>query len=578
MADAVRLFVITWDPLAGMVQRPSGFATTNGARGRSRDRDLPSHLVIGAYGHRPQQHARGRHGGTGRVGHRDGVPPREHGECRPLPRPGRQGRGTGSPVRSGGWQCARRGGHHGAARQGGEPSGSRWASVLSPISSNTPSARSTSTGHRWSSPRSPRPTRVARRARAAGSASPANWPKPGHDVPGPPPPGRVGHQQAPRQGECEQPGRVGGDQHRVAGDRPATPAQRAGRPAAPAPPPRSTSSQDPMSSPSAPPPSSRRPGGFAIGPTNSRWLSGRNPSWLASGPNGWRTSSSISARQAWDPQRSGSVTRLARSTPVGRHPSTPTWPSPSPSPASPTKARRPNRGQPGPLAARPLGPHARRRRPRRAGRSRGSKGAFRGRAADGRGERRLRSHGRGDSPARKGHPAVRRRAQRTRRPARATQAQAQQGTAPTPRSPQASVACESVGHRRACRGLRVRGNRIRTGSVQGAGHGVEDVGGHADDVALLQPDMQSVLTRPAPRPRRGAAREPGVGRRRRAAQPVRDALLDASGLCRRSLGVGGCGPALPLWLTCKSPHGLEPPPHGSTRSWSPTAPRHNHPR
>jgi hypothetical protein len=31
MADAVRLFVITWDPLAGMVQRPSGFATTNGA-------------------------------------------------------------------------------------------------------------------------------------------------------------------------------------------------------------------------------------------------------------------------------------------------------------------------------------------------------------------------------------------------------------------------------------------------------------------------------------------------------------------------------------------------------------------
>ena len=31
MADALRLFVITWDPLAGMVQRPSGFATTNGA-------------------------------------------------------------------------------------------------------------------------------------------------------------------------------------------------------------------------------------------------------------------------------------------------------------------------------------------------------------------------------------------------------------------------------------------------------------------------------------------------------------------------------------------------------------------
>ena len=31
MADAARLFVITWDPLAGMVERPSGFATTNGA-------------------------------------------------------------------------------------------------------------------------------------------------------------------------------------------------------------------------------------------------------------------------------------------------------------------------------------------------------------------------------------------------------------------------------------------------------------------------------------------------------------------------------------------------------------------
>ena len=28
--DAARLFVITWDPLAGMVERPSGFATTIG--------------------------------------------------------------------------------------------------------------------------------------------------------------------------------------------------------------------------------------------------------------------------------------------------------------------------------------------------------------------------------------------------------------------------------------------------------------------------------------------------------------------------------------------------------------------
>ena len=36
------------------------------------------------------------------------------------------------------------------------PCGSRWASAPSPISSSTPSARSTSTGHRWSSPRSPR--------------------------------------------------------------------------------------------------------------------------------------------------------------------------------------------------------------------------------------------------------------------------------------------------------------------------------------------------------------------------------------------------------------------------------------
>src|SRR5512133_3689743 len=30
MADAARLFGITWDPVAGRVQRPSGFATTNG--------------------------------------------------------------------------------------------------------------------------------------------------------------------------------------------------------------------------------------------------------------------------------------------------------------------------------------------------------------------------------------------------------------------------------------------------------------------------------------------------------------------------------------------------------------------
>ena len=78
-------------------------------------------------------------------------------------------------------------------------------------------------------------------------------------------------------------------------------------------------------------------GWFRDRPDDFARLSGRNPSWPASGPTGWRTSSSISAQPAWESQRSGSVTRLARSTPAGRHPSTPTWPSRSPSPASPTK-------------------------------------------------------------------------------------------------------------------------------------------------------------------------------------------------------------------------------------------------
>ena len=70
--------------------------------------------------------------------------------------------------------------------------------------------------------------------------------------------------------------------------------------------------QDPMSSLSAPPPSLRRPGGFAACQTNSPWLSGRNRSWPAGGPNGWRTSSSISARPAWESRRSGSGTARRR--------------------------------------------------------------------------------------------------------------------------------------------------------------------------------------------------------------------------------------------------------------------------
>jgi hypothetical protein len=127
------------------------------------------------------------------------------------------------------------------------------------------------------------------------------------------------------------------------------------------------------------------------------------------------------------------------------------------------EARDRNRGKPGPLAARSVGPHARRRRPRRAGRSRGSIGAFRGRAADGRGKRRLRSQVRGDPADQAGHPAVRRRAQRTRPSARATQAQAQQGTAPTPRAPQASVA------RSVCVSMAAGARRNRRPSVKGTG-------------------------------------------------------------------------------------------------------------
>ena len=171
--------------------------------------------------------------------------------------------------------------------------------------------------------------------------------------------------------------------------RPAAPAQRAGRQAAPAPTPRSTSSQDPMSSPSAPPPSSKRPDGFAVGPTTSPRLSGRNPSWPASGPTGWRTSSSISAQPAWESAAERVGDALAKVDP-GRQASFDADVSVALAESGlADEARRPDRGQPGPLAARPLGPRARRRRTRRAGRPRGSSGAFRGRAADGRGERRL---------------------------------------------------------------------------------------------------------------------------------------------------------------------------------------------
>ena len=43
MAAAARLFVITWDPLAGMVERPGGFATTNGA---SADLEIVVYLPV----------------------------------------------------------------------------------------------------------------------------------------------------------------------------------------------------------------------------------------------------------------------------------------------------------------------------------------------------------------------------------------------------------------------------------------------------------------------------------------------------------------------------------------------------
>jgi hypothetical protein len=78
MADAARPFVITWDPLAGMVERPSGFATTNGG---SADLEIVIYLPtwslvrLATARHRTPPHARRRHERDGRLGHHDRVPP-----------------------------------------------------------------------------------------------------------------------------------------------------------------------------------------------------------------------------------------------------------------------------------------------------------------------------------------------------------------------------------------------------------------------------------------------------------------------------------------------------------------------
>jgi hypothetical protein len=50
MAAAARLFIITWDPLAGMVERPGGFATTNGG---SADLEIVVYLPSGRWCARP---------------------------------------------------------------------------------------------------------------------------------------------------------------------------------------------------------------------------------------------------------------------------------------------------------------------------------------------------------------------------------------------------------------------------------------------------------------------------------------------------------------------------------------------
>ena len=178
MADAVRLFVITWDPLAGMVQRPSGFATTNGA---GADLEIVVYLPTWSLVRTATAHNSTVAGVMAAlVGSAIVTASRYENAVNagryPTSPPGARYR-ISCPIRRLAVRSARRTSRR-CPSVGGEPSGSRWASVLSPISSNTPSARSTWTGHRWSSPRSPRPTRVARRARAAGSASPANWPNP----------------------------------------------------------------------------------------------------------------------------------------------------------------------------------------------------------------------------------------------------------------------------------------------------------------------------------------------------------------------------------------------------------------
>jgi len=179
MADALRLFVITWDPLAGMVQRPSGFATTNGA---GADLEivvyLPTWSLVRTATARNSTVAPVMAALVGSAivtasRYENAV---NAGRYPDLAATG-EGYRTSSPIRRLAVRSARRTSRR-RPSVGGKPSGSRWASEPSPISSNTPLARSTWTGHRWNSPRSLLHTRVARPAQAAGSASPANWPNP----------------------------------------------------------------------------------------------------------------------------------------------------------------------------------------------------------------------------------------------------------------------------------------------------------------------------------------------------------------------------------------------------------------
>ncbi len=84
---------------------------------------------------------------------------------------------------------------------------------------------------------------------------------------------------------------------------------------------------------------------------------GQEPELAGHGPNGWRTSSSISARPATESQRSESVTRLPRSTPAGQALLRRRRVRRARRVRPRRRSAQPNRGQPGPLAARPLGPH-----------------------------------------------------------------------------------------------------------------------------------------------------------------------------------------------------------------------------